>query len=406
MNDLLTLDDLARLLVIKHNITREDADLLLQNFLNVIEKGLLTDRYVRIKGLGTFKLIVENADNGASYNRIVFVPDVSLKTAVNKPFAHFESVVLNDDVRFDDIDELELTDSAAAENETEEEDNAVTLDNRDTEVDNIENAGEAGQSSIQESTAEDGIAIVDDETVETDGFKAPEEEISETEASWEQQATDGSEISEIGDTEGNGNSKANSGVVPVYKAEPAFQNSKRHNIPWCLMILVLFIGLALGGIISWQIFGNRMRELLPTENIPISNVAENNEENNPATETLIAPEDSIVATSAADNVLDMDEDKIVDKASIDSILQVAGNEKEEKVVIGDFYSEKLTYRITGTIKSHKIAKGNTLAKIAYKYYRNKKMWPYIVMHNKDIIKDPNNVPIGTVINIPILEAVE
>ena len=70
-----------------------------------------------------------------------------------------------------------------------------------------------------------------------------------------------------------------------------------------------------------------------------------------------------------------------------------------------YLSEKIEYKITGTIATHTLRNGETLTRVALKYYGNKKIWPYLVKHNKSVIKNPDNVPIGTSINVPKLEPV-
>jgi len=87
-------------------------------FFDVIEQGLLQDKFVKIKGFGTFKLIAVseresiNISTGerfqiSSHTKISFIPDNTMKELVNRPFAHFTSVDLNDETdikEFDDID--------------------------------------------------------------------------------------------------------------------------------------------------------------------------------------------------------------------------------------------------------------------------------------------------------------
>lgn len=117
INEKLTLDDLSSHIMLKHNMTKEDAGRFLTNFLKVVIEGLISDRYVRIKGIGTFKFIEENVDANHTSGKIVFVPESALKDAVNKPFSHFESIVLNENVHFDDVEELILSNNSASEAE-------------------------------------------------------------------------------------------------------------------------------------------------------------------------------------------------------------------------------------------------------------------------------------------------
>ena len=65
-------------------------------FFAAVKNALIQDKYVKIKGLGTFKLI----DSDVS-----FVPDDSLRSLINRPFSQFESVELKEGVHFDDMDE-------------------------------------------------------------------------------------------------------------------------------------------------------------------------------------------------------------------------------------------------------------------------------------------------------------
>ena len=65
--------------------------------------------------------------------------------------------------------------------------------------------------------------------------------------------------------------------------------------------------------------------------------------------------------------------------------------------------EDVVYEITGTITTLTLEPGQTLVKLALKYYGSKNFWPYIVQHNPDVIKDADRVPKGATIKIPKLE---
>ena len=101
-----TIKDIAKLLVEKHKMSMTIADDFLQNMVEVINEGLLQDRMVKIKGFGTFKLqeVKErasvNVNTGervviAAHDKITFTPDAVMKDMVNKPFAHFETVIVD-----------------------------------------------------------------------------------------------------------------------------------------------------------------------------------------------------------------------------------------------------------------------------------------------------------------------
>ena len=101
MDDKLTIEELIAGLAAKQNIEQTDADAFVCSFFALIEEGLRRDKYLRIKGFGTFKL----ADTDLNEGRIVIVPEASVRDAVNKPFAHFQPVELRDGVCFSDVKE-------------------------------------------------------------------------------------------------------------------------------------------------------------------------------------------------------------------------------------------------------------------------------------------------------------
>lgn len=65
-------------------------------------------------------------------------------------------------------------------------------------------------------------------------------------------------------------------------------------------------------------------------------------------------------------------------------------------------ADTVEYAITGTKTTYTIRPGESLVRVAFKFYGNKKLWPYLVQHNKDIIKNADVVPVGTTIKIPEL----
>ncbi len=361
MNDILTLDDLSGLIMSKHNMTKDDADNLLKTFLSVIEEGLLYDRYVRIKGIGTFKLIVEDTSNGTLSNRVVFVPDSVLKDAVNKPFSHFEPIVLNENVHFDDIEEQVVSNVSSSSS----------------------SSSECNQDDVQEENIE--ISVCEDT----------------------KNAYTESENAENNNTEKKDTGKLDD-TIEQHEGKPLDEKERKGNleksysrVPWCLMLMILIIGLVLGGIVSWLVFDYNIDNYARNVNM-IETVKEE-----PVMESPVVMEDSVTIEIKEERNEDVDsvicpENINVKSSEINSDVVLDNTEKRKT----EFYSEKLKYKIVGTIENHKIEKGNTLVKLAYKYYNNKKMWPYIVKHNKKIIKNPNNVPVGTLIEIPKLEIID
>ena len=117
MNDRFDRKDLIERLMLQNQLEQAGAEAFVKTFLTLVKQVLVHDKYLMIKGLGTFRLTEgergayilsdENGEKGEEhFLKISFMPDMSLKDAVNKPFAQFESVLLKEGVRFDDVPEV------------------------------------------------------------------------------------------------------------------------------------------------------------------------------------------------------------------------------------------------------------------------------------------------------------
>lgn len=76
--------------------------------------------------------------------------------------------------------------------------------------------------------------------------------------------------------------------------------------------------------------------------------------------------------------------------------------KEQKKTVAPFEPDSVGYTIVGTETTYTIKEGETLTRVALRFYGTKALWPYIVKHNPGVIKNPDNVPYGTTIKIPKL----
>lgn len=138
----LTIQEIATVLVDKNGLKKRDANIFVTQMFDLIQKSLETDPQVKVRGLGTFKIIDVDARESVSVHtgerfvinghaKVSFIPDATMKELVNKPFSQFETVVLNDGVDFADVnddpeddntDEVEETDTVSAtENVSEPE---------------------------------------------------------------------------------------------------------------------------------------------------------------------------------------------------------------------------------------------------------------------------------------------
>lgn len=113
INEKVTIQDLANLLFEKHGMSKKDAELFIKGMFDLVEEALATEKYVKIKGLGVFKLTEVDSRESINVNtgerieiqghtKVSFTPDSALKELINKPFSHFETVLLNEGVQLED----------------------------------------------------------------------------------------------------------------------------------------------------------------------------------------------------------------------------------------------------------------------------------------------------------------
>lgn len=124
---------LAQKLAEKTGISQQDAELFIRKMFDVVNEGLQADKQVKMKWLGTFKVTSVKDRESVDVNtgeriviegrdKISFTPDTILKEIINKPFAQFETVVVNDGVEFDEIDrKFEAEEDLLAENQQMDE---------------------------------------------------------------------------------------------------------------------------------------------------------------------------------------------------------------------------------------------------------------------------------------------
>ena len=169
-----TLKDIAKLLVQKHELKQRDAETFMTAFVDTILDGLKTDRQVKIKGFGTFKVTAVreresvNVNTGervviSGHDKISFTPDAVMRDIVNKPFAQFETVILADGVNFDDmpesVDDADNESTGSEQNSVEENVAQIIPLNADVEQQELSPAGE--------SMTKDDVMTSQPETEET-----------------------------------------------------------------------------------------------------------------------------------------------------------------------------------------------------------------------------------------------
>ncbi len=137
MTERIPIQELAAVLVAKGGLKKKDAERFAMTVFDIVKDGLAADRLVKIKGLGTFKLIDIDSRESVNVNtgervliegheKVTFTPDTAMKDLVNKPFSQFETVVLNEGVDFSEMtpeeedDDEQMLPQEEPENEVQE----------------------------------------------------------------------------------------------------------------------------------------------------------------------------------------------------------------------------------------------------------------------------------------------
>lgn len=377
MNNRLSIQDLALILSEQTGKSTEEALRFLQEFIAVVSEGVYNDKLVKVKGLGTFKIIRVEERASVSVNsgerfvipshyKFTFTPDKELKELVNKPFSLFDTVELNEEVDFSDVDVSAETSGAedAADDSSEE----ILPDGIP------EQAIEAPQTPEPEVKPE---PTVEEEAAPQEEAQAEPEPKTETTPEPEVEAEPElkAEAETTPQEEAQAEPKPAEPVSSVsgykeYRRKRRRSASRKLLFPIACLFVVIVLGIVYIVCLSGRTTVNKnweppMAEVgNPTPEAGMNPV--------PADSTGVTPPDS--ASLAADSVVA--EPPVVEE-----------NQPEE--------TPKSDILALVTIKA-----GDRLASFAKQYYGHKFFWVYIYQYNQDIISDPNNIPIGTELRIP------
>lgn len=419
--------DLAQAMVRRANVPYAEAAAFVRQFFETIQEALLRDKIVKVRGLGTFKLItvepresVSVADGSriqiASHTKVSFTPDAVLRDAVNKPFAEFETVILSDSL---DIAALEALD---AEIPSEEEPAASIEEEPVAPVEEEPAAEEEVPAVIVEEVEEPAAPVEEEEPnviVEVVEEPAAPEEVEEEPASIVEEEepaapAEEEEVEEAPEVNEEPAAKTEEPVavkvvepVPVVVVDPvsvaeSAKAERESEVPatplrgeaprYCsfwrcslglLLALLLFIvGYCVGYLRPVQLpFFSEQPETTATEQAPAKQPAAKQQPGKkPAPAAPAAPSAKADSTAAA---------------------KPAARPKVPSETLAYPQVEGGEYWIVG-IKGTEIMKaGRTLLNFSLKYYKSKEFVEYICVMND--IKNPNIVPENKELKIPELQ---
>ena len=395
MNERLTIQNLIEMLAERHDMDKQDAESFVKEFFQLIEEALETDKYVKVKGLGTFKLINVESRESVSINtgerfriqghtKISFTPEPALKDLINKPFSHFETVVLNDntvleDTQVDGQSEEEVVVEELVEDIKPEVEARETVAERSAEE--VETADEPVVAVSEPSPMEAAPQLVETVTQSEDTVA----EIVLEPVKEEENVPSDTQDSHS-DTTGNSTIKIFVGIV------------------------IVLVALCAGSVLFMyypDIFDENVSfacERIVETDVPVASTDSVGQKDT----AWVAKTDTVSATvmpevAIAEPVIESKPNATVPAEPITKKETSAAPEKVKKETIAaPFESDSVNYKIVGTKATYTIKEGETLTKVALRFYGSKAFWPYIVKYNADIIKNPDHVPYGTVVKIPEL----
>lgn len=358
MNEKISFPDLVGLLSSKMNITKKEAETFLKEFFTVSTEVITSGEELRINGLGLFKPIwVEargsiNVQTGEpveipGHYKLSFIPDKVLREAVNAPFSSFSVEVLNDHVTIEDM--------TAVPSQDIDENNDIC---------NTENVELQDSKEIREKEEEDEPIEPAHEYIQED--KSADEESSESTVSSQEIEKFQEEI-----IQPESETKVEEKEEDCYE-DFLRKSASRKSFWWGVLSAFGIIIICLAGGIFFM--GNDSPYVVKIGEYTLSlgkqSIDSRPMNNNP--ESVVLPENK-------DTLSEMEKDSVL-KDSVISVSPLAA--PEVKPVIE-------------TIRS-----GVFLTTLARKYFGHKAFWVYIYEENKDVIKNPNQVPIGTRLTIP------
>lgn len=389
MNERLSLQDLIDLLAKKQGIAKKEAETFLRELIAVISESIESYDPVRIKDFGVFKLVKVNARKSVDVNtgeaieipahyKLSFNPDKSLKEVINRPFAHFESVILEDGVSFENV-----------ESETEED----IAEEEDDSTDTI---------SIEEEITE-YITIPEKSEIKATEANVIAKEIPIPDTEAESAITEAKEEAEINSEEENAEESISeitrNKTVPAAAAIPRTSSAstdiesmfynhrkkskRRRFISLGFVILLILAAFAIGGYYFQELAA------FLTGQPPVDK----------SKKVVIVFDKKSPADSLAQKQ---------DSTQIQGIAQETKNEPQQETKLPKAEPKNEEVKIAAQpvkdsskpLATETIRSGHTLRNIALEYYGHKSFWVYIYEENKDVIKNANNIALGTKLIIP------
>lgn len=421
MNNKLSIQDLASAFAEKVDMDAKSANIFVKTVFEIVEEYIATDKIVKIKGFGTFKLISVsdresvNVNTGeriiiAGHTKLSFTPDAALKDAVNRPFADFETTPLNDSTSIEDMERIPTQEKQiTCEDFMSEDDNesASPIEDachQDAEVvetvqseeiietlndkASTESSGQAGRNTNQESLESPDAEAIDNAVSDADEIvdeKETDRLITAEETSVGTNVRESVVVSHI---------EENSSYPMASEIMLSADSERKSSVSTWFYVLLTILLMALSYVAGhYQLLSNftvahysdsyldeidvmESEEILQTPVLADSLLSDSINQDTLVTDTVVVSSELPVQNTT-----------LADKESLEEIAkyfpQVPGG---EYWIVGD----------AGRV--HYMEVGETLYRIARKELGSQKLLQYLIVFND--FEDPNIIHTGDPIRIP------
>lgn len=436
MNNKVTFPELVEQVAQYANTSKRMSELFLKELFATISQSLIDGESVKVKGIGTFKLTEVSPRKSVDVNtgeeieipghkKLSFAPDKDMAEAINQPFMHFETEILDDDVTDDQLAAIDAgvpTEAPAADTPAEEEtdDTAAAEASaaeapvaaeeevvmppvfvapvEEPEPEEAEAEVEAPVEPSEEVPAEEETPV---EVPAQEPIDEPEEAVSEEETEIEEEAepeavAEPEDEAEVAEAEGE--PEAESEMVSEELAdERVGQEIDKRRITRRSLLEGFVVGVVTTLIVTlfaYRLYLMKGYEATPADEEPFTEHV--------ATDSVATPEQALAENSTeadADKQKTAEEQKKADeeKKKAEDEKKKAEEEKQ-KAEAAKSTTANVAAGTTDTIKP-----GTNLYRMSRKHYGSDKFWVYIYEENKAKYPNPNTIPVGAVLHIPQLE---
>lgn len=436
MNNKVTFPELVEQVAQYANTSKRMSELFLKELFATISQSLIDGESVKVKGIGTFKLTEVSPRKSVDVNtgeeieipghkKLSFAPDKDMAEAINQPFMHFETEILDDDVTDDQLAAIDAgvpTEAPAADTPAEEEADDTAAAEAPTAEAPVAAEEEVvmppvfvapveeHESEEAEAEAEAPVELSDDAPAEEEApaempaqepADEPEDAVTEEETEIEEEVEPvavAEPEDEAEDAEAEGETEAESEMVSEELAdERVGQEIDKRRITRRSLLEGFVVGVVTTLIVTlfaYRLYLMKGYEATPADEEPFTEHV--------STDSVATPEQAL-----AENSTEADADKqkaAEEQKKADEDKQKAEEEKKkaeeekQKAEAAKSTTANVAAGTTDTIKP-----GTNLYRMSRKHYGSDKFWVYIYEENKAKYPNPNTIPVGAVLHIPQLE---